>query len=280
MSGLKTAVLLGALSGLFIVVGGMLGGQSGLIMAFGIALVMNISSYWFSDKIVLRMYKAQEVGAGHRLFEMTARLARRAELPMPKVYVIPDPSPNAFATGRNPQHAAVAATEGILRLLSDSELEGVMAHELAHVKNRDILISSVAATIGAAITMLVQMAQFSMMFGGGNRDRENAPNPIVMIATLLLAPLAAMMIQMAVSRSREFVADRTGAKIAGSPMGLAQALKRLEAGVKQIPMDSNQATAHMFIVSPLHGGGLSSLFSTHPSTQARVDALMRLQLGA
>ena len=188
-------------------------------------------------------------------------------------------SPNAFATGRNPQHAAVAATEGILRLLSDSELEGVMAHELAHVKNRDILISSVAATIGAAITMLVQMAQFSMLFGGG-RDRENGPNPVVMIATLLLAPLAAMVIQMAVSRSREFVADRTGAKIAGSPMGLAQALKRLEAGVKQIPMDANQATAHMFIVSPLHGGGLSSLFSTHPSTQARVDALMRLQLGA
>ena len=280
MSGLKTAVLLGALSGLFIVVGGLLGGQSGVIMAFGLALVMNIGSYWFSDKIILRMYKAQEVGAGHRLFDMTARLARRAELPMPKVYVIPDMSPNAFATGRNPQHAAVAATEGILRLLSDGELEGVMAHELAHVKNRDILISSVAATIGAAITMLVQMAQFSMLFGGGHRDRENAPNPIVMIATLLLAPLAAMMIQMAVSRSREFVADRTGAKIAGSPMGLAQALKRLEAGVKQIPMDANQATAHMFIVSPLHGGGLSSLFSTHPSTQARVDALMRLQLGA
>lgn len=279
MSGLKTAVLLGALSGLFIVVGGMLGGESGLIMAFGLALVMNIGSYWFSDKIVLRMYKAQEVAAGHRLFDMTARLARRAELPMPRVYVIPDMSPNAFATGRNPKHAAVAATEGILRLLSDSELEGVMAHELAHVKNRDILISSVAATIGASITMLVQMAQFSMLFGGGGRDRENGPNPIVMIATIVLAPLAAMMIQMAVSRSREFVADRTGAQIAGSPMGLAQALKRLEAGVKQIPMDANQATAHMFIVSPLTGKGFSSLFSTHPSTQERVDALMRLQFG-
>jgi heat shock protein HtpX len=275
MSGLKTAVLLGALSGLFIVVGGLLGGQSGLVMAFGIALVMNIGSYWFSDRIVLRMYKAKEVGAGHRLFDMTARLARRAELPMPKVYVIPDMSPNAFATGRNPRHAAVAATEGILRLLSDSELEGVMAHELAHVKNRDILISSVAATVGAAITMLVH---FGMFFGGG-RDREHSANPIVLIATMLLAPLAAMLIQMAVSRSREFVADRTGAKIAGSPMGLAQALKRLEAGVKQIPMDANQATAHMFIVSPLHGGGLSSLFSTHPSTQARVDALMRMQFG-
>ena len=274
MSGLKTVVLLGALSGLFLTVGTVLGGQSGLVIAFGIAVVMNIGSYWFSDKIVLKMYRAQEVQAGHRLYDMTARLARRAELPMPKVYVIPDMSPNAFATGRNPQHAAVAATEGIMRLLSDSELEGVMAHELAHVKNRDILISSVAATIGAAITML---AQFAMFFGGGGRDRENGPSPIALIATMLLAPIAASLIQMAVSRSREFVADRTGAQIAGSPVGLAQALKRLEAGSKQIPMDANQATAHMFIVSPLTGKGLSSLFSTHPSTQARVDALMRLQ---
>jgi heat shock protein HtpX len=276
MSGLKTAVLLGALSGLFLVVGGLLGGESGLIMAFGMAVIMNIGSYWISDKIVLRMYKAQEVGAGHRLFDMTARLARRADLPMPKVYVIPDMSPNAFATGRNPQHAAVAATEGVLRLLSDSELEGVMAHELAHIKNRDILISSVAATIGAAITMLVHMG----MFFGGGRDREDSPNPIVMIATMLLAPLAAMMIQMAVSRSREFGADRIGAQIAGSPMGLAQALRRLEAGTKQIPMHANEATAHMFIVNPLTAGGFRSLFSTHPPTQARVDALMRLQFGA
>lgn len=275
MSGLRTAVLLGALSGLFLAVGSILGGESGLIMAFGVAVVMNIGSYWFSDKIVLRMYHAQEVSAGHRLYDMTARLAKRAELPMPKVYVIPDPSPNAFATGRNPSHAAVAATEGIQRLLSDSELEGVMAHELAHIKNRDILISSVAATIGAAITMLVQ---FSMFFGGG-RDRENAPNPVALIATMLLAPFAAMLIQMAVSRSREFVADRTGAQIAGSPTGLAQALKRIEAGVKQIPMDANQATAHMFILSPLTGKGFSALFSTHPPTQARVDALMRLQFG-
>ncbi len=276
MSGLKTVVLLGALSGLFLTVGTVLGGQSGLVIAFGIAVVMNIGSYWFSDKIVLKMYRAQEVSAGHRLYDMTARLARRAELPMPKVYVIPDMSPNAFATGRNPQHAAVAATEGIMRLLSDSELEGVMAHELAHVKNRDILISSVAATIGAAITML---AQFAMFFGGG-RDRENGPNPVALIATMLLAPIAASLIQMAVSRSREFVADRTGAQIAGTPVGLASALKRLEAGSKQIPMDANQATAHMFIVSPLTGKGFSSLFSTHPPTQARVDALMRLQFGA
>jgi heat shock protein HtpX len=236
---------------------------------------MNIGSYWFSDKIVLKMYRAQEVGPGHRLHDMTARLARLAQLPMPKVYVIPDASPNAFATGRNPSHAAVAATEGIQRLLSDSELEGVIAHELAHVKNRDILISSIAATLGAAISFL---AHFGMFFGGG-RDREGGPGPIAAIATMLLAPLAAMLIQFAVSRSREFAADRTGAQIVGSPIGLAQALRRIEAGVKQIPMDANPATAHMFILSPLSGrGGLSALFSTHPPTQARVDALMRLQM--
>jgi heat shock protein HtpX len=275
MSGLKTALLLGALSGLFLAVGSMLGGESGLVMALGLAVVMNIGSYWFSDKIVLKMYRAQEVGPGHRLHDMTARLARLAQLPMPKVYVIPDASPNAFATGRNPSHAAVAATEGIQRLLSDSELEGVIAHELAHVKNRDILISSIAATLGAAISFL---AHFGMFFGGG-RDREGGPGPIAAIATMLLAPLAAMLIQFAVSRSREFAADRTGAQIVGSPIGLAQALRRIEAGVKQIPMDANPATAHMFILSPLSGrGGLSALFSTHPPTQARVDALMRLQM--
>ena len=275
MSGLKTVLLLGALSGLFLAVGSVLGGESGLVMALGLAVVMNIGSYWFSDKIVLKMYRAQEVGPGHRLYDMTARLAKRAELPMPKVYVIPDASPNAFATGRNPNHAAVAATEGIQRLLSDSELEGVMAHELAHIKNRDILISSIAATLGAAISFI---AHFGMYFGG-SRDREGGPGPIAAIATMLLAPFAAMLIQFAVSRSREFVADRTGAQIVGSPTGLAHALKRIEAGVKQIPMDANPATAHMFILSPLSGrGGLSSLFSTHPPTQARVDALMRLQM--
>lgn len=273
MSGLKTAVLLATLSALFITVGRLIGGESGMVIAFVVAVSMNIGSYWFSDRIVLRMYRAQEVTRGHRLYDMTARLAQRAQLPMPKVYVIPDMSPNAFATGRNPNHAAVAATEGIMRLLSDSELEGVMAHELAHIKNRDILISSVAATIGASITMLVQ---FGLFFGGG-RDREQPANPIVLIATMLLAPLAAMLIQMAVSRSREFVADRTGAEIAGSPVGLAQALQRIEAGVRQIPMDANQATAHMFIMSPLSGGGMASLFSTHPPTRARIDALMRLR---
>jgi heat shock protein HtpX len=280
MSGLKTAVLLATLSGLFIAVGGVLGGQSGIMLAFGIALVMNVGSYWFSDKIVLRMYKAQPVGPGHRLYDMTARLAQRAQLPMPKVYVIPDLTPNAFATGRNPNHAAVAATEGIMRLLPDSELEGVMAHELAHVKNRDILISTVAATIGASISMLANMAQFSMIFGGGRDREEGGTHPIAMLATIILAPLAAMLIQMAVSRSREFVADRTGAEIAGTPMGLAGALQRMEGAARQLPpMDANPATAHMFILSPLRGGGIASLFSTHPPTKDRVEALMRIRMG-
>lgn len=280
MSGLKTAVLLATLSALFIAVGGMLGGESGIIIAFGFALVMNVGSYWFSDKIVLRMYKAQPVGPGHRLYDMTARLAQRAQLPMPKVYVIPGPQPNAFATGRNPSHAAVAATEGIMRLLPDAELEGVMAHELAHVKNRDILISTVAATIGAAISMLANMAQFSMIFGGGRDREEGGSHPIAMIATIFLAPLAAMLIQMAVSRSREFVADRVGAEIAGTPMGLAGALQRMEGASKQLPpMDANPATAHMFILSPLRGGGIAALFSTHPPTQQRVEALMRIRMG-
>ena len=275
-----TAVLLATLSGLFIAVGGVLGGQSGIMLAFGIALVMNVGSYWFSDKIVLRMYKAQPVGPGHRLYDMTARLAQRAQLPMPKVYVIPDLTPNAFATGRNPNHAAVAATEGIMRLLPDSELEGVMAHELAHVKNRDILISTVAATTGASISMLANMAQFSMIFGGGRDREEGGTHPIAMLATIILAPLAAMLIQMAVSRSREFVADRVGAEIAGTPMGLAGALQRMEGASRQLPpMDANPATAHMFILSPLRGGGMASLFSTHPPTKDRVEALMRLRMG-
>jgi len=273
MSGLKTAVLLGGLSALFLLIGGAVGGNNGLIMAFGFAVVMNAGSYWFSDKIVLRMYKAQPVGPEHALYRMTERLAQRANLPMPKVYLIPDMSPNAFATGRNPQHAAVAATEGILRLLPESEIEGVIAHELAHVKNRDILISSVAATIGAAIMMLVQMAQFAAIFGGGNRDSRDS-NPLALLATAMLAPLAAGLIQAAISRQREFAADRMGADIAGSPVGLAQALRRIDAASRQIPMDANPATAHMFIMKPFSARGLASLFSTHPPTEARIAALM------
>jgi len=271
-SGLKTAVLLGGLSGLLMLCGGAVGGQGGLVIAFVFAILMNAGSYWFSDKIVLRMYKAQEVGPDHPLYRMTARLAERARLPMPKVYIIPDASPNAFATGRNPSHAAVAATEGIMRLLSEPELEGVIAHELAHVRHRDILISTVAATIAASIMMLANMAQFAALFSG--RDSREGGNPLALLAMAMFAPLAAGLIQAAISRQREFAADRGGAEIAGSPMGLAQALRRIDAAAHQIPLDANPATAHMFIMNPFSGGGMLKLFSTHPPTEDRVRALL------
>jgi heat shock protein HtpX len=266
----KTALLLGALSGLLMFLGEVLGGSDGLVLGFLIALAMNFGSYWFSDKIVLRMYRAQEVGTGHPLYEVTTALARRANLPDPRVYIIPDPSPNAFATGRNPKHAAVAATEGLLRILSREELEGVIAHELAHVKHRDILISSVAATIAAAIMMV---SRFAMFFGGG-RDDNRQGNPVALIATIFLAPIAAMLIQAAISRSREFGADAGGAAIAGHPMGLVSALRKIDATARRVPLDANPATAHMFIIKPFSAGGLLSLFSTHPPTEARVQALM------
>ncbi len=272
---LKTALLLGLMSGLLLVLGDYFGGRSGLVTAFGFAVVMNFASYWFSDKIVLKMYGAKPVGPEHPLFQIAQRLSQRAGLPMPKVYVIPDASPNAFATGRNPSHAAVAATEGILRLLDERELEGVIAHELAHVKNRDILVGSVAATIAAAIMMLARMAQFAAFFGGGRSDdREGGSNPIALLATVILAPVAAMLIQSAISRSREFGADAGGAAIAGSPYGLVDALKKLEYAAKRVPMDANPATAHMFIVKPFSVHGLLSLFSTHPPTEARIRALL------
>ena len=276
-NGLKTAVLLGLMSGLLLAIGEYFGGANGLLFSIIISAVMNLGSYWFSDKIVLRMYKAQEVGAGHRLYMMVERLARQAGLPMPKVYVIPDASPNAFATGRNPAHAAVAATEGILQILSDAELEGVLAHELAHVKHRDILISSVAATIAAAIIGAARMAQFAALFGGyGGRgdDRDRGNNPIALLAMIILAPLAAALIQMAISRSREFSADAGGAKIAGNPYGLADALRKIDAASKRVPLDANPATAHMFIVKPFSGAGLMSLFSSHPPTEDRIRALL------
>ena len=229
-NGLKTALLLGILSALLLGLGEMLGGAGGLATAFVFAAIMNMGSYWFSDKIVLRMYRAAEVGPSHQLYQIVERLTARAGLPMPKVYVIPDASPNAFATGRNPAHAAVAATEGILRVLSESELEGVIAHELAHVQHRDILISSVAATIAAAIMMVARMAHFAAMFGGyGDRDDRNGTNPIALLATMIFAPFAAMLIQMAISRSREFAADAGGAALAGNPYGLAEALRKIDA---------------------------------------------------
>ena len=274
-NGLKTALLLGLLSGLLLLIGDLLGGAQGLMFAFVLAAVMNLGSYWFSDKIVLRMYRAEEVGPGHPLYEVTARLARQGGLPMPKVYIIPDSSPNAFATGRNPEHAAVAATQGILQVLDQRELEGVIAHELAHVKHRDILISSVAATIAAAIMMAARMAMYAGMFGGGSRDdREGGTNPIALLAMLFLAPIAAMLIQTAISRSREFAADAGGAQIAGNPYGLADALRKIDAVSRRVPMDANPATAHMFIVKPFSGAGLMSLFSTHPPTEARIAALL------
>jgi len=274
-STIKTTLLLAGLSALFIAIGGALGGQSGLIMAFVLAVVMNVGSYWFSDKIVLRMYNAREVGADHPLYRITAALAQRAGLPMPRVYVVPDMSPNAFATGRDPQHAAVVATEGILRLLTEPELEGVIAHELSHVRHRDILISTVAATIAAAIMVLANMARFAAIFGGGSRDeRDGGGNGLVLLVTAVLAPFAAMLIQLAISRQREFAADRSGADLAGTPNGLAQALRKIDVASRQLPMDASPATAHLFIMNPLSGGAFRALFSTHPTTEARIQALL------
>ena len=268
----KTALLLGALSALLLFIGETLGGAQGMAVGFLFAAATNFGSYWFSDKIVLRMYRAQEVGPGHRLYDTVARLARRAGLPQPSVYVIPDPSPNAFATGRNPQHAAVAATEGILRVLNDDELEGVLSHELAHVKHRDILISSVAATAAAAIMMV---SRFAMFFGGSRSDDREGSNPFALIATIILAPIAAMLIQAMISRSREFDADAGGAAIAGGPQGLVSALRKIEVASRAVPLDANPATAHMFIIKPFSASGLLGLFSTHPPTEQRIEALLR-----
>jgi heat shock protein HtpX len=274
-NGLKTALLLGALSALLLVIGDVLGGSSGILIALVFAAVMNLGSYWFSDKIVLRMYGAQPVGPEHPLYRITERLARQAGLPMPKVYMIADQSPNAFATGRNPQHAAVAATEGIMRILSEPELEGVIAHELAHVKNRDTLIGSVAATLSAAIVGIGRMLMYAGMFGGRQDDREGGANPIALLAMMIVAPIAAMLIQMWISRTREFAADAQGAHIAGNPYGLAEALRKIDAVARKVPLDANPATAHLFIIKPFLGGGLMSLFSTHPPTEARIQALLQ-----
>jgi heat shock protein HtpX len=276
-NGIKTVLLLGLMSGVLLALGELLGGANGLVIAFVLAAIMNLGSYWFSDKLVLSMYRARQVGPEHPLYRIVERLTQRASLPMPKVYIIPDPSPNAFATGRNPSHAAVAATEGILQVLSEHELEGVIAHELAHVKHRDILISSIAATMAAAIMMVARMAHFAALFGGyGGRGegRDRGNNPIALLAMIILAPLAALLIQMAISRSREFAADAGGASIAGTPYGLADALRKIDAVSKRVPLDANPATAHMFIVKPFTGGGLMSLFSSHPPTEARIRALL------
>jgi len=264
------------------VIGRVIGGQGGMMIAFLFAVVMNFATYWWSDKVVLSMYHAQELTQADNpaLFQLVGDLAGRAGLPMPRVYLIPQDQPNAFATGRDPQHAAVAVTQGILRLLSQDELRGVLAHELAHVKHRDILVATVAATIAGAISMLANMAQWAMIFGGGrsSNDREGG-SPITGIVMMIVAPIAAMMIQMAISRSREYGADEGGAEISGNPLSLANALRKLEIKTEQIPMEANPATAHMFIVSPLHGGGFAKLFSTHPPLEERIARLEAMVYG-
>ena len=279
---LKTYVLLGLLTGLILLIGQLIGGQGGLVIALVLALAMNGVSYWFSDRIVLASTGAQEVLPEHapELHGMVADLARRAGLPAPRVYVIPEAVPNAFATGRNPQNAAVAFTEGILHTLNREELEGVAAHELAHIRTRDILISTVAATLAGAIMYVAQMAQFAAFFGGGRRDEEGRGGGgfLGLILAAIVAPLAATLLQMAVSRSREYLADATAAEITRSPRSLASALQRLEEAAHQEALPcATEATAHMYIVNPLTGGGLASLFSTHPPIGERIRRLLEMR---
>lgn len=280
MNRFKTTLLLTLLTLLMVAMGSAIGGKSGMVFAFFMACAMNFFSYWFSDKIVLKMYGAREITEAENpaFYRMVRRLATQGGLPMPRVYVIPDNSPNAFATGRNPNHAAVAATEGILRILSTEELEGVMAHELAHVKNRDILVSTIAATFAGAISMLGNMLQWAAMFGGGRSDDdEGAGGMIGGLAMAIIAPIAAMLIQMAVSRSREYLADESGARICGNPLALANALKKLQMGSQMTPMQqATPASAHLFIVNPLTGGSLLNLFSTHPPMEERIARLEQM----
>ena len=281
MNGFRTTILLAALTALVVWIGQMVGGPNGAVLALLFAGAMNFFSYWFSDKIVLKMYGAQEIAANDdpELYGLVQELAGRGGLPMPKVYIIPEDTPNAFATGRNPEHAAVAVTQGIRRILTKRELAGVLGHELTHVKNRDILISSIAATLAGAITYLAHMAQWGMIFGGGrSRDDEGGGGGVFgLIFMMIVAPIAAMLIQMAVSRSREYMADAGGAKISGDPLALADALRKLHMGAQNIPLQVSDATAnstaHMFIVNPLSGGGLANLFSTHPATEERIARL-------
>ena len=273
----KTALLLGLLTGIILGIGQLFGGSQGLVIAFVFALLINFGSYWFSDKIVLAMYHAREVSGDDapEFYRTVQNLTVRAQLPMPRLYVIPSESPNAFATGRDPQHAAVAVTEGILRIMNREELEGVIAHELSHVKNRDILIGTIAATLAGVVMMLANMARWSAIFGVGRseRDDEGGGGVLGLILMSVLAPIAAMMIQMAISRSREFLADATGAKIAGNSLGLASALAKLARGSEMVPLEARPETAHMFIVSPLTGGSFLSLFSTHPPVEERIARL-------
>lgn len=277
MNTAKTAFLMILLTGLFVLIGDAFAGQQGMILALGLAILLNFFAYWFSDRIVLAMYRAKEVddATAPRLHASVRRLVERAGLPMPKVYMIPQAAPNAFATGRNPKHAAVAVTQGLLDLLNEEELEGVIAHELSHVKNRDILIGTIAATLAGAIMILARMAQFAAIFGGGGRDRRGGGLGLIIVA--VVSSIAAILIQMAISRSREYQADASAARLTGNPRGLARALEALQRASSRVPMEANPATAHMFIVSPFSRQGITRLFSTHPPIEDRVHRLMRSQ---
>ena len=278
MNTTKTLLLMAALTALFMIAGQAMGGQQGMTIALLLALGLNFFAYWNSDKMALAMNRAREVSVAEApdLHALVGALAARAGIPTPRVYVVDDPTPNAFATGRNPEHAAVAVTTGILQVLDRYELEGVIAHELAHIKNRDILIGSIAAVMAGAISYLATMAQWSMLFGGGRSDDQEGSNPLVMLVTMLVAPLAASLIQMAISRSREYIADATGAAICGHPQSLASALNKLANYNTQRPMNVNPASAQMYIVNPLSGGSIAGLFSTHPPMEERIRRLMSM----
>jgi len=274
----KTTVLLALLTALFVLAGGAIAGQHGMVMAFIFACVMNLATYWFSHKIVLAIYRAKPLSEQEapRVYQIVRDLTLKANLPMPQIYMIPNDTPNAFATGRNPKHAVVAVTRGILELLDKEELKGVLAHELSHIGNRDILIGTIAATIAGAISMLANMARWGMMFGGSGRDSDNRSNPVGLVLTIvfiILLPIAAMLIQLAISRTREYGADESGAKLTGNPMGLANALRKLHSYSERRPLPANPATAHMFIVNPLSGKSLMKLFSTHPPLEDRIERL-------
>jgi len=281
MNGLKTMVLMVTLTLMLVAIGAILGGKSGMTFALVVAFAMNFITYWFSDKIVLRMYGAREVSEAEapELHNMVRRLALSANLPMPKVYLIDQEQPNAFATGRNPEKGAIALTTGIMRILTKEELEGVIGHELSHIKHRDILVATIAATIAGAISYLAQMAQWAMIFGGRSHEEGKGGNPIAALVMMIVGPIAALLIQMAISRSREYGADEGGARISGNPLSLAKALKKLHMASRKIPMEVNPATSHMFIVNPLSRGGLLKLFSTHPPVEERIAMLEAMALG-
>lgn len=277
-SQIKTFFLLSALTAIILFLGGMMGGRTGLVIAFGLAMFMNVGSYWYSDKIVLSMYKARQLSANDapQVHAMVEELAANAGIPTPRLYVVDQDSPNAFATGRNPENAVVAVTSGIMRILTPEELRGVIAHEIGHIANRDILIQSVAAVLAGAIMMIANMMQWAAIFGFGGDDEEGGTNPFAAILVAILAPVAASLIQMAISRSREYLADSTGAEISRDPKALASALYKLDATARNIPMDANPATENMFIVNPFSGGKMANWFSTHPSTEDRIARLMSM----